>query len=285
MYVFIHIPKTAGSSFSSLLLKNFENSYLPLYQCRRGFLNDEDIRSISTIHANAECISSHSIRCPLPKSEEGGVQYNMLTFMRNPVEMTFSLYFYTRARIEKGYVQKAIDIYDFGQWLKDINEYSLQISNGEYTLMRNMQLTYLDRNCDVDAAKKRLSEDFFFIGVTERYEESLLILKNKMQKIGKSFDIVSISKNMTSNIIDYGEEKKKIKNRYRNMLEEWNQIDMELYAHANTILDGEIKKYDGDFEKDLAEYRKKMSYLKPIETYYRYKSKLALLLRYKFKLI
>jgi hypothetical protein len=257
MFIFVHIAKTAGTTMQHILQNTFKKDYLPLYSIRKDdFLNNIEVQSIASIHSTSNCISSHDIVCPILQPNTIKIKYIPFTFFRDPVERIFSEYFFHKGRIERGLIEKEAPFHDFKAWYEFMINYGYKISDGRWTFGKNMQLYYIDSNMNLEHAKDRLLNEFLFSGVTERFDESLIILKQKFKKFNIDLQIEYIEQNVTKNILDFSEEKKLVRKEYTQMVKDNNQEEYNLLDFVNKQLDEEIKNYNGNFEHDLSILKK-----------------------------
>ena len=245
-----------------LLKKNFRDGFLTLYDIeKKSFLNDEEVKIIGTLFPNRKCIASHHIVSPLPQLENMKVSYLPFTFLRNPVDRIISNYLFNKFRHEKGIIKKEGPHSNFKDWFDYNNEKGYKVSNGKWTYLSEMQLYYIDRSNDLAKAKKRLAEDFVFTGIAERFNESLLIMKDKFLKHGTYFDINYLIKNVTPKAGAAVKEKEMILEKYHDYILGMNQKEMELYEFAIELLDKEISSYK-NFDRELENYKKRLKFLK-----------------------
>lgn len=258
MYLFIHIPKTAGTTFSSLLRRNFKDKYIRIYGLKKiGFFSDAEMKSLATFFPTVKCISAHKFTCPIPQPDkESGSDgvYKLITFLREPVDRVVSNYLFVKKRAKKGVKPQFTEMSfrDYFEWEK---RKSFGDSGSKWEYLGNMQAYILGRDYNLEETKRRMRENFFFIGVSERFEESLLILRKKFKKEGINFKINYFKKNVAG-----GRKKAKefLSSADYNLVAENNKLDKEVHNYANFLLDEEIKKYGLDFKADLKRFRRKL---------------------------
>jgi hypothetical protein len=94
-----------------------------------------------------------------------------------------------------------------------------------------------DKN-DLKTAKKNLKEHFSVVGITERFKETLLVLKNEIKinwDIGE-YKNANITKNKPSI--------NQLSPEILDIITKKNQNDIKLYKFANKLLDEKLKKLD-----------------------------------------
>lgn len=158
MIVFPHVPKTAGSSIRTALKIHFQKRILLDYSAapvsdnptREKQIDDEKI----LIGENSESyIEKYDIvygHFPCNKYDVLGPRIRRAIFLRNPVDRVCSNYFY---RLKNNVVGEPGDI--------------SQVSVLEFAQRNNMRNMYKNYLRGVSLS------DFAFVGITERFEDSL----------------------------------------------------------------------------------------------------------------
>src|SRR5882762_4182849 len=100
MLLFHHITKTAGTSLLAVIRKNYGADEL------HEFYGETDdpaalwrtwFRSLSAQARRAlRCVASHTAQFLIPVLLEEGVEFKVITLLRDPVERCISLYYFTR---------------------------------------------------------------------------------------------------------------------------------------------------------------------------------------------
>jgi hypothetical protein len=258
IYLFIHIDKTAGRSFNFILRRNFGKDLVALYNLRRRrFLNEAEMKAIATLYPRARCVSSHHLSCPIPDPGDDNVEYRTMAFLRDPADRVLSTYFFQAGHRDRN---KGPEFHmpRLMEHIDHVNEKEYEESSGEWASFANLQTYFLDRDYDVERAKKRMGEQLFFVGVTERFEESVLILRRKFQQLGVNFRIHYVQRNVGGRL-DAG---RYLSREVYDKVMEMNRMDQRLHAHANHLLDREIEIYGDRFQSDLADFKRKQRLLR-----------------------
>jgi hypothetical protein len=178
-FVFHHIPKTAGTSFMAVVHNWFHvfSDYEGLYKSRHEFRMhpvDLDLLSASSVlagHWNT-AISTIDLRYPALK---GNPRFQFFSFLRDPLEMNISMFNY-RWKMDPADCRKH-KRYD------NLSNYLASTNNVVSKLM----------GCDPVNFKKVL-ERYYFIGITERMEDSIVLYKKKTLDMLRIFPDSSMAK-------------------------------------------------------------------------------------------
>lgn len=118
-----------------------------------------------------------------------------------------------------------------------------------------MQAFYFGRARAYEKSIEILEKAFFFVGITERFDESLVILKRLLRQRGLMFDMRYVPLNPTVEVAGEVEPEEEIAQIYGDFVLGENPIDTALYNKANTLLDEAIKAYGSSFSNDLVIFR------------------------------
>ncbi len=254
MYIFLHIPKTAGTTFEALLIKNFEEGYVPLYDSTiHDDFNAEEKKAIATFFTEAKCVASHQLSCPLPQPDHVDIRYKPLTFLRKPVDRILSYYRYV------GNDPRHLGHLEFDEYFRRTIERDYNRTGGHSSGLCNAQAQTLDPNLDPEKILAQL-DSLFFVGLTERFDESLLIFRKKLADEGVSFDIHYLSKKVRGRL----SAKQHLPPESYGMVAKHNELDQLAYDYAEKLLDREIEKYGPEFTKDLEQFKREQRRRKPI---------------------
>jgi hypothetical protein len=243
---FLHIPKTAGTTFKTILEGNFApDRFFPYH------LIHELLRFHPDELARFQLLAGHffySVHLLLPRKPI------YLTVLRNPVERVISHYFYIRRSPEHFRYQKIAS--------QSLLEFVTDPETRR--LATNLQTRYLASDLDprpivatltaaelaqlklewvmetsmtpkasdpdlLELAKKRLDE-FAFIGLTERFQESASLLSYVF-----GWRPVTAIPPMNAN--RHRPSRKEIPDDTLEAISECNQLDVELYSYAETLFD------------------------------------------------
>tara|TARA_B100000780_G_C21109233_1_gene448139 strand:+ start:210 stop:968 length:759 start_codon:yes stop_codon:yes gene_type:complete len=221
--IFIHISKTAGTSLKQVIYNNYALEEIhESYDPKLWHPNiQKDLNGFDW-----KLILGH-IRYGYHENIEGDTQY--FTVMRNPVERCYSHFrHFHRSPIEE-HKEIAKSYPNISSFSKTDKAYNLQtrIISGVHDVNKFKK----DERRYLELAKKNLDK-FVCIGLSDRFDESLLLLKDRLdwKRIYYSSSNVDPTKRKTSHLTK--EEKKG--------LQEANQLDIELYKYAQKRFEKDI---------------------------------------------
>ncbi len=171
MYAFVHIDKTAGTTLNSILRRSFGTRHcdirLPIAKRRddhrdhRGVVEAADLRRVKRLYRNLRGIAGHNVKAFSNLSEEcPGIQF--FTVLRDPVSR-FRSHYLNRST---GHCRE-----QFEQWVS-------------IPWVRNWQTKMIAGEQNADKAIELLEARFGFVGLTERFDETLIMLGRWLQEPG-----------------------------------------------------------------------------------------------------
>jgi hypothetical protein len=237
-HLFLHVPKTAGSSIRTLLKQNYAAESMI------GFSGE--LKPLAWYRsAPPEFKHRHTlVHGHFPYGlHEGVPAYTYFTFLRDPVDRHFSdFHFLKRYEPHPMHARIASGEIGLAEWA-DIFE--------RQPMYRNIITGYVsgegaERQSDrasLERAKFNLLRDFTFCGLTERFDESVLILARRLGWLS----VFYLTKNVSTDRVVPDD----LRQRTRANLE----LDEELYAFARREFDAAPELSDPLFAEALAEYR------------------------------
>ena len=244
---FLHIPKTAGTTLTTIIYNNFDlNSIYPEQVWQKLLLNKpKSFSEYKLIRGHF----GHSLRKILPKKPV------YITMIRDPVERTISFYHHMRTdpftnNWVKEFISKNEDldslISDPKKRMVFANEQtrhigleldvvslteSLKSKIEDFFYESSLPFTAPDIADDklIETAKRNLSE-FTFVGLTERFEESLMLLCY-------TFGWRPIRKVWNQMVLPNRPSRSDFSEKTINTISECTKLDLELYHHARQIFE------------------------------------------------
>ena len=235
-----HIFKNAGSTIDAILKKNFPSSWGAVEGKPQIYrLYNEDLLKYILGNKNIVAISSHEARPSLPNV--GNLAFYPILFLRHPIDRIGSIYSYRRSLPEittpSTKIAKEMDITGYIRFC---------LANPNAETIINFQTTYLSSSekdlrkpPEFEAALQKIRE-FPFFGLVERFDESIMLLRDYLLgtfgKLDLSYTVANKSQGRNGSI------ETRIKNiesalgpdLYLELLEK-NALDLELYNQAAQI--------------------------------------------------
>src|ERR1700744_1753676 len=203
MYFFLHIPKTAGTTFQFILENNFGMAHCHLGHLGRKVADQQDLEFTRTFFPWLQSIAGENLSDPLRFSVPDPFY---MTFLREPVARIFSYY--------QDEVLRGGEKHTFEEVLRADEK------------LQNTQVRCLAGGPDLERAKMAL-EKFHFVGLTEKFDLSLRVLDrlsprrlnlNYKRKVTARDNSVKKSLEKDQRAVD--------------MAREYNRLDLELYDFA-----------------------------------------------------
>lgn len=169
MYAFVHIEKTAGSCLNTILRRSFGPRHcdirLPLAKRRtddrdrKACVDASDLRRVRRLYRNLRGIAGHNVK-PYADLHEACAEIQFFTILREPARRFLS-HFLNRG---DGNLRE-----DFERWLAAdwVHNWQTKMIAGEPSAQKAVEL---------------LSTRFGFVGLTERFDESLIVLGGWLQE-------------------------------------------------------------------------------------------------------
>jgi hypothetical protein len=207
MLVFVHINKTAGRTVRYILRSSFGLRHCEVEPWHasgtdRPF-STHDLQRLRRVYPNLESIGGHRVTGYVDL-QENGTQFKYFTFMREPLKTCASRFQYNvQYRGKKHLV--------FEEWIQQ-----------DWT--RNRQTKMIAGVADGDEAIRIIRAKNIFVGLTERFDESMVLLKALMaHHLNISYKPVNVARDnsLAESLLS--------NERTRQMLIEANQADLELY--------------------------------------------------------
>jgi hypothetical protein len=198
LIVHVHVPKTAGSSFRTLLQKYFGPDHANLYTASTHYYSESYLEEFIAGSPSLRSMSSHFIRTFPPRICDRTVLY--VTFLRDPLEHFISYLTYSKKyfeRLSEGALSElpprasTLSSRDFADWIIVRNKvpYRENFQSNFFARIHFLAL-HPERDERLYLASRPLLvrtilQQFFFVGVAERMEESLRCLAC----LGRQFDV------------------------------------------------------------------------------------------------
>ncbi|MCY9664841.1 sulfotransferase family protein [Paenibacillus alginolyticus] len=231
--IHVHVPKTAGTTMQGIIRRQYDNPkdlkeiYMP-WGLPESLNAINDIDNIDEI----KCIQGHF---PYGIHRYFNRSFNYIAMLRNPIEHIISVYSYI---LENPTIPYYNEIMKNNLTLKDFNK--LKTPYGD---LNNLQTRYIsgvimrDLNLgDLERAKENVLKKFLFVGLTERFDESVFMLK---QLLGWKISFYA-----KKNVTKLRQRQEDLPNDLLDAIYQSNEYDIELYRFTKALFDKKINELD-----------------------------------------
>lgn len=240
--IFIHIPKTAGATFSSILKQKYRPE--ETFSCGAESYYTEFF-SLSAIQRNKLRLLHGHMPYGFHEKLESPVHY--VTFLRNPIERVISFYYFL------------VDLPDPNNYLYELvskpqmsfedflaNKVTIELDNLQTRLLAGEASFKLKFGECTEATLQQALENLHkmdVIGLTERFDESLLWAS---KVLGWRFlPVYRASKNKN----DSRPERVELPTHIVSTIKAYNQLDIRLYEAAKILIDEKLREVNISAEK------------------------------------
>jgi hypothetical protein len=234
--IFIHIPKTAGATLRAILTQRFPKE--ETFSCGASTLYTEFYTMPPEQRARLRLLAGHmpfGLHAGLPSPA------NYVTILRNPVDRIISFYYFLIQIPDPGnYLYEAVvgrkmSIKDFlhSKITNELDNLQTRILVGESSLTRPEFGSCSE--ADLHQALNNLQHQVLVTGLTERFDESLLLIK---KHLGWKFIPVYTSKNVNRK----RPARSRVSPEIVDLIRSYNQFDIKLYQEAEKMFEEALEK-------------------------------------------
>ncbi|MEL7357709.1 MAG: sulfotransferase family 2 domain-containing protein [Cyanobacteria bacterium J06560_6] len=277
LIVFTHIVKTAGSTLHFLISRQYNNNqvYRVYDNFRERFptmLKDLEDENNTAEESEKKVLCTHlgfGLHQFLPRPSI------YITMLREPIDRVISSYYYGAKRHEhirkltlKEFVIEECDrSYNLQTRLLSGLRIQDQLAGHKVTPDEVIDLA-VSSNKILEDAKNNLRNSYEVVGLTERFDESLLLFQKRFGWKNVHYVKANVNKSRPR-VQDISADTLKL-------IEEYNSLDLELYEYAQKIMNDQIQLSLPSIDKDLKKFRRRNKlyslahpYLKPVVTSFR----------------
>ncbi|MFF2480236.1 sulfotransferase family 2 domain-containing protein [Paenibacillus sp. NPDC058071] len=233
LLLFMHIPKTGGTSFTQSLLSNYPR-LVQYYEV------GNNLTLLEYCLEKADAFSGHF---PFGYHLLTKRPCTYVTILRDPVEQIVSWFYFKYKN------PSYPEAYNIGLTLETyLREPAF---DSEYV---NLQTRLVSGEIDVlfpnlSLAMANLDRYFSFVGITELYEESLFLLSKRMGWKLKHYKKLNTTPNRP--------RKSEVSEEAIRLIRQKNELDIELYSYACRILNETITAMSPSEEQELLRYKRR----------------------------
>lgn len=240
--IFLHIPKTAGSSVFSVLRLNYSRATTFLTQPEQSNFGLEQLYNLSEDKRERLRLVTGHMPFGIHESFRHRVRY--FTFLRDPVERSISDYYFVKNQPSSHYLYHQANTLSLPEYL----EYRASIArdNVQARLLSGLwdSVPFSDGNeFLLKRAKQNLKNYFVMVGLAERFDESLLLLKRALN--------LRIIYYTSHNVTASRPKVRSIPKTTIDVVRYYNQLDIELYNLGRQLFEEQIAAYGNALYHDL----------------------------------
>lgn len=243
MYYFLHIHKTGGSTLQGILNRNFHKQEIldiPRIKSTHIYrdINPELLKGLKMVKGHF-LFGIHQLH--------SGIEAKYITMLREPEIRLVSLYHHLLRvpglPLHDEIKNRHLSLADF------LNEGLMDIAdNGMTRFIAGENPSFGMCNEALFEKAKANLDSFFFVGINEKYEESVLLLGKKMNIRFPYYAKANVNKKR-SPLSELDHETRLLVDRY-------SFWDRKLYDYALERFSKELSMYSGDLNGDILKLRK-----------------------------
>jgi hypothetical protein len=242
--IFLHNLKTGGQTLRRIIPRQYKQNAVYNRVGKPESLSEiQDIRQLN--FERIRCVQGHLVfgvheLIPCPST--------YVTLVRNPLDRIVSLYHYILAKPGRGlHRQSASQLGSFEQFLT--SGVLLEADNGQTRRISGLYPEF--GQCTVEmleTAKQNLRDHFAVVGLTERFDESLMLMKSKFGWRSVFYKKRNVTRDKPA--------KDALPVETLRTIEKYNRLDVELYEYARGLLDEAISQQGSDFAADVQLFKR-----------------------------
>lgn len=261
----VHIFKNAGSTFDSVLEKNFAKGFIDhRYDDAMIKGGSNYLKSLIAENKTLKSISSHHIYFNPKEAESNNVKIIPVYFLRHPIERIKSVYNFEKQQPKEASLgaemAKELDFEQYVSW---------RMRDDVGATIRNCHTVFLSGE---GPKANKYDEKFLFakknieqtqlIGIVDRYDESMVVFEEYLKHYFPNIDLSYTRKNVTDKNIELSCNEKAsrllsgLSEDLQKLVLEKNDYDLKLYEFANQKLNTNIANIS-DFENKLNDFKKR----------------------------
>lgn len=257
--IFTHVPRSGGTTLNEIFKNNFPSDAQFEFEIEDYHGTTQEslkiFEKMSFEEKNKFLFLTGHINFGLHKYYENPCTY--ITFFRNPISRILS-YYEIISKNPKHFLYRTV---------KDNNlsiesflrlKLSTEFDNSQIRQISGIKGVRPGK-CDeymFEKAKENLEKFYPVFGLTEMYDESLLLLRKHLKLPNPYYILLNKGKNVIKN---------EIAQEIKEVIYETNALDMRFYEYALNKFNNSIKELGDVFQQEVIEFRKKNDMLRKIK--------------------
>ncbi len=253
--IFLHIPKAAGSTFRQIIGRQYDPATIFILNVPDEE-TEAELKKLSIDQRKQLKVLGGHMPFGLHKLLPNPSTY--ITMLRSPADRIISYYYYVLRSPDNAHFNA---ITSQKMSLKDYVSSGVLMDNGQTRRLAGLiqigclgEPTKKDEigfgQCSteiLDRAKKHLQEYFAVVGLLERFDETLLLMKKTFGWSPPFYVKTNITSNRPS--------KRDISEDTLNIVQKYTALDAELYRYVTELFEKQIERQGPSFQRELATFR------------------------------
>jgi hypothetical protein len=260
LFIHLHIPKTGGTTLRDIIQRQYRAEKILMIPKLEE--SENILKEVSTSQINQLKLIQGHLKYGIHNHFHRRAKY--FAIIRDPINRVLSTYYYVLSQKNNpqnlSTSNNQMTIYDFVQ--SGVNPFLI---NGQTQLISGktgeIDNPIIESEELFSLAKENIENDFLFLGITEMFDETILILKNML---GWHMPYYSIA-NRTKKKPNYDAVNPTI----ISFIKEHNQLDIKLYNITKTSLLNKIAEENDIFQNRINKFKKINRLLNPLFSYSR----------------
>lgn len=260
LFIHLHIPKTGGTTLRDIIQRQYRSEKILMIPKLEE--SENILKEVSTSQINQLKLIQGHLKYGIHNHFHRRAKY--FAIIRDPINRVLSTYYYVLSQKNNpqnlSTSNNQMTIYDFVQ--SGVNPFLI---NGQTQLISgktgDIDNPIIESEELFSLAKENIENDFLFLGITEMFDETILILKNML---GWHMPYYSIA-NRTKKKPNYDAVNPTI----ISFIKEHNQLDIKLYNITKTSLLNRIAEENNIFQNRINKFKKINRLLNPLFSYSR----------------
>lgn len=237
--VFLHIPKTAGTTLNRIIEWQYSPFAIFTIDPYRIRATAERLKRLSEARRRRLRVVRGHLLYGIHEFLPQGATY--VTMLREPVARVLSAYYFVLRRplnpLHRKLKRQALSV-------EDCLRLFPQRQNLQCRFIAGVGDTAADDERLLDVAKENLRKSFRVVGISERFEESLMLMAKTFGWQIPSYENQKVAK--TRPKLDPGTEE---------MIRDHNRLDLELYEFGKCLFEKSLQKKEAAVREGLAALR------------------------------
>jgi len=235
--IFIHIPKTAGSTLRPIMDRHY-----PRHVIRKLDFLPRDLDAFLKLPEQARSqIRVLQGHFPFGLHEQLAVPADYVTILRDPVDRIISMYYWIQGNHEH-VLNKLVR----SMSLKDFADSGFEITTNHQTSLISGLIANPENNAFA-IARSHLESEITAFGLNERFDESLLLFKKRL-----GWKHIFYSRR---NVTKSRPRRSEVPASVLEIIQRHNSLDLKLYEFAREKFDGAIRDLGPSFQDEVRRFQ------------------------------